>query len=135
MTIEEAIKILDPETRRETMREIPCFERIAADTEACKIAVAALRTQQAPAKLDRSRWEGCECCKDELYVKRHQYMRPVLAPLTPEQTLMDRITELTGIVYVKINNKFCPFCGHPLTEEAWAELERRINDGTNDVEM
>lgn len=23
--------------------------------------------------------------------------------------------------------KFCPMCGRPLTEEAWAELERRIN--------
>lgn len=28
-------------------------------------------------------------------------------------------------------NKFCPYCGKPQTEEAWAELERRIggNDG------
>lgn len=28
--------------------------------------------------------------------------------------------------------KFCPHCGHPLTEEAWAGLERRINGGTTD---
>lgn len=27
---------------------------------------------------------------------------------------------------------YCPGCGRPLTEEAWAELERRINDGTTD---
>ena len=27
---------------------------------------------------------------------------------------------------------FCPMCGRPLDEEAWAELERRINDGTAD---
>lgn len=29
---------------------------------------------------------------------------------------------------------FCPKCGKPLTEEAWTELERRIegNDGTTD---
>lgn len=24
---------------------------------------------------------------------------------------------------------FCPECGRPITEEAWAELERRISDG------
>ncbi len=27
---------------------------------------------------------------------------------------------------------YCPFCCRPLTEEAWSELERRINDGTAD---
>lgn len=57
MHIEEAIRILDPETRLETMRQIPFFERIDAGQEACKIAVAALRAQQ-PRPLDRSRWEG-----------------------------------------------------------------------------
>lgn len=30
------------------------------------------------------------------------------------------------------SRRFCPDCGRPLTEEAWAELERRINDGTTD---
>ena len=49
-----------------------------------------------PAKLDRSRWEGCRFC--------------------------------IGFW----NYGFCPECGRPLTEEAWAELERRINGGTAD---
>ena len=31
-----------------------------------------------------------------------------------------------------LNNFFCPYCGRPLTEAAWAELERRINGGTTD---
>ena len=48
MTIEEAIRILGPETRRETLREIPVFERIDVDQEACRIAVVALRAQQQP---------------------------------------------------------------------------------------
>lgn len=54
-----------------------------------------------PAKLDRSRWEGCEYCKETV----------------PKWYLW----------------KFCPDCGKPLTEEAWAELERRIggNDETS----
>lgn len=29
-------------------------------------------------------------------------------------------------------HQYCPECGRPQTEEAWAELERRINDGTVD---
>lgn len=46
MTTEEAIKILDPETRRETLKLVPVHERISADQEACRLAVAALRAQQ-----------------------------------------------------------------------------------------
>lgn len=30
------------------------------------------------------------------------------------------------------NYNFCPECGRPITEDAWAELERRINGGTID---
>lgn len=46
MTIEEAIRILDPETRRKTVKAKPVLERINADQEACRLAVAALRAQQ-----------------------------------------------------------------------------------------
>lgn len=67
--------------------------------EASQLAITALRAQQTPAKLDRSRWWGCETCKGGRY-RRGEY---------------------------------CPGCGRPLTEEAWAELERRINDGTIDL--
>ena len=83
----------------------------ALDTlvEAYGIAIRALHAQKdsnlveidqvKPAKLDRSRWEGCEYCKN--------------------------MSTLKG---------FCYSCGRPLTEEAWAELERKIggNDGTTD---
>ena len=46
MTREEAIRILDPETRRETLKEIPVFDRINTDQEACRLAVTALREQE-----------------------------------------------------------------------------------------
>lgn len=110
MTREEAIKILDPETRRETMREIPRFERVAADTEACNIAVSALRAQQIPAKLDRSRWDGCVVCN------------------------RCGVGGSIKLLCNAVKAEYCPFCGRPLTDEAWAELERRIggNDGTAD---
>ena len=61
MTTEEAIKILDPETRRETMKAIPVLERIDADQEACRLAIAALRAQQKAEKEEgRYRFYYCE---------------------------------------------------------------------------
>ena len=48
MTIDDAIKILDPETRRVTLRAIPVLERIDKDQEPCRLAVAALRRQEEP---------------------------------------------------------------------------------------
>lgn len=100
MTKEEAIRILDPKTRRETMRQIPVFERIEADQEACRVALSTLRAQQS-VKLDRSRWEGCDYCT---------------AGDSEFRYLLDKWGE----------DYYCPRCGRPLTEEAWAELERRI---------
>ena len=29
-------------------------------------------------------------------------------------------------LYAQFANKYCPSCGRPLTEEAWAELERKV---------
>lgn len=52
-----------------------------------------------PTKLDRSRWEGCELC-------------------------------IPGKSYLRFHgDRYCKSCGRPITEEAWAELERRINGG------
>ena len=68
----------------------------------------ALRAQQIPGKLDRSRWEGCGVCNG--------------CGVGGSNELLCSGEEA----------KYCPFCGCPLTEEAWAELERRINGGTTD---
>ena len=62
----------------------------AADTiETLLAELDDLRTQ--PAKLDRSRWEGCKWC-------------------------MGFCPEVTGDP--NWDYKFCPMCGRPLTEEA-----------------
>lgn len=76
--------------------------------EAIGIAVTALRGQRTPAKLDRRRWEGCVVCNG---------------------CGADGSREL---LCGGVNAKYCPFCGRPLTEEAWAELERRMNSGSTD---
>lgn len=68
---------------------------------AFEMAIDALRAQQTREKLDRSRWEGCKYCNDP------------------------SIGIWIGHLY-----KYCPYCVAPQNEEAWVELERRINDGT-----
>ena len=69
-------------------------------------AIAALRAQKAPARLDRRRWRMCRQCKPGGRLE------------------LDAYCEWS----------YCPYCGFPFTEEAWAELERKIggNDGKID---
>ena len=61
-----------------------------------------------PAHIDRSKWEFCLWCKDLQYLP-HEMCADVKMP--------------GGSA---IGASFCPSCGRPLTEEAWAELERRL---------
>lgn len=114
MTKDEAIRILDPETTAEALVEYEYYggfngktAMVNAVSDACEVAVAALREQKADNKLNRSRWEGCFLCKDA--------------------TCLYGDVCVSGTHYVGISEfDFCPNCGRPLTEEAWAELERKI---------
>lgn len=93
MTKEEAIAYLTP------IMEGRDYHQEGKDAAALKLAIDALRAQQTPAKLDRSRWEVDACCCKQI------------------------ITSRNWVVHGK---RYCPYCGRLLTEEAWAELERRI---------
>ena len=71
--------------------------------KALDVMIAEIQAKQEPVKLDRNGWKKCEWCKTY------------------------------GIGAVAFDGqKYCGYCGHPLTEEAWAELERRINGGKID---
>lgn len=50
--------------------------------EACRVAAAGLRAQ--PAKLDRSRWEGCECCQELFQMVLLEFCPACGKPLTEE---------------------------------------------------
>ena len=54
---------------------------------------------------------ACNFCNDELYIKTVQYIKPLLAPLTRAEELRQQLQDLTGEVYVRLPNKFCPICG------------------------
>ncbi len=65
MTREEAIKILELETRQEALSpylDRPMEKMLDAMIEASRMGASALRAQ--PAKLDRSRWKGCYTCNN-----------------------------------------------------------------------
>lgn len=123
MTNEEAIKVLI------LIRILDAYRL----EEAVNMAIVALRAQEdsnlveidqvRSAKLDRSRWEGCEMCSRTYRPPewngggRHDFR--------VSQNALFYHDSKYGWEGIEV--KFCPMCGRPLTEEAWAELERRIN--------
>ncbi len=123
MTNEEAIEIFEG---IDELGGISMFYQMGAKVgsitvhgikEAGKVAITALCAQQTPATLDRSRWEGCYTCNNIPGI------------------MLGEITMCIGKRILTTEShefKFCPECGRPLTEAAWAALERRINGGAAD---
>lgn len=119
MTREEALK-----NREE------CLEYLEGRPLAASVCVEAVRwpaLRAYPARLDRSRWEGCEYCRAD----REGYSTCFRDVNGRPRRMYIPEGEAAIVVPGKYNHKFyipikyCPFCGCPLTEEAWAELERR----------
>lgn len=57
-----------------------------------------------PSHIDREAWKECPWCKSEYTIIDDDFGQPVHPKMI----------------------KFCWNCGRPLTEEAWAELEKRL---------
>lgn len=81
------------------------------------MAVSALCARPSPAKLDRRRWEGCEYCLEDKDL------------MTLTLDVPDEVEIPSDRVGFRWNEepRYCPICGRPLTEEAWAVLERRLS--------
>ena len=47
----------------------------------------------------------------DLYIRTIQIMKPCMMPITIEQELEDKLTEVTGYAYLKFNPVYCPICG------------------------
>lgn len=73
-----------------------------------------------PAHIDRSKWEPCAVCENKTC--RTCINAGVVSYGDP--CCECDVTASGGSYYEHSN--FCPHCGRPLTEEAWAELERRV---------
>lgn len=89
------------------------------------VALAEVPTAcSGPAKLNRSRWEGCEDCGGE--------ERCGICKFRGDYAECESDFLYPCSHFVPFG--FCKTCGRPLTEAAWAELERKIGgtDGTSD---
>lgn len=67
-----------------------------------------------PAHIDREAWEPCKLCGGAKYVYGHA------SAVAPNGDKGQIETEVEG------DFDYCPECGRPQTEDAWAELEKRI---------
>lgn len=54
---------------------------------------------------------GCSYCNTDIYIKVEVFTKPILAPLTYEQELREKLVEMTGETYVHLQKNFCPMCG------------------------
>ena len=78
------------------------------------------------AKIDREKWKPCELCKriDEV---DPCYKDGCFRKNAPECDFRcDKFLDWRADRKKLTGAAFCPECGRPLTEEAWAELEKRI---------
>lgn len=100
MTREDAIKVLILCDKKPNWKYTEGMIKTAQE-----VAAAIVIGQKQPAKLDRGRWDGCDTCKNPIFA-----------------------TCCSGLLNEPVN--YCPSFGKPLTEEAWAEPERRT--GQND---
>ena len=66
------------------------------------------------AHIDREKWEPCDACSNAKHIVG-------LALAIMDDGSDHRIDTKMNCEY-----SFCPNCGRPLTDEAWAELERRV---------
>ena len=57
---------------------------------------------------------ACNFCKADLYIKTVQYTKPLLAPLTRAEELRQELLDLTGEVYLQIQNEYCAMCGEKI---------------------
>lgn len=122
MTREEAIERISDHMEVHKIGEYPHIKLAVA----LNMALNALRAHQPPAKLDRSRWGWCHACENEcceLCIYEYSDMGE-----PPCSSCINGNMELTNYK----PKPFCAKCGRPLTEEAWAELEGRINGWTID---
>ena len=59
----------------------------------------------------KQRIARCGLCTATVYIKVRRNMKPVLAPITYEQELRDKLLDITGEEYVALSGGFCPGCG------------------------
>lgn len=116
MTSEETIRDLADTLQEAHSEALRALRELRAQHDVKGVEIKAVK----PAKLDRSLWEGCDYCNDP------SPNRDCVLPDGTEQFLCSRNGAFEDCCINERSIRFCPMCGKPLKEKAWAELERRI---------
>lgn len=66
---------------------------------------------------------ACNFCKSDLYIKTVQYTKPLLAPLTKSEELRQELFDLTGEVYLQIQNEYCAMCGEKIVKNKKGDIK------------
>lgn len=125
MTNEEAIDILQEE--HDWVQE-PYYviKAIEMAVSALRMAVAKNETTTQPDHIDREAWTGCQLCK-RLGEKDPCYKDGCFKKSYPACDFRcDKFLDWRADRKKLEGSSFCPWCGRPLTPEAWAELEKRL---------
>lgn len=88
-----------------------------------------------PVHIDRKKWEPCECCREPIGAE--PYAKEKYPGICDFEVILDggdeiavnaynHYTPVTEEVCFSFSVSFCPKCGRPLTDQAWAELEKRL---------
>ena len=88
-----------------------------------------------PAHIAREKWEPCECCREPIGAE--PYAKEKYPEICDFEVILDGGDEITVNAYnhytpvteevcFSFPVSFCPKCGRPLTEQAWAEMEKRM---------
>lgn len=111
MTREEAIRILDPETTREALAEIEYYNgfsgkaaAVQAVTDACVLAVTALREQE-------EREKGCEYCNED-----SEGYRKMIGSFSITNPFHGNVWNIETCHCKPRQIYFCPMCGRMMTE-------------------
>ena len=60
---------------------------------------------------------ACNFCNAPIYFKTVQYTAPLLAPVTRAEELRQELANITGEIYLPLQNLYCPMCGEKRSEQ------------------
>lgn len=119
----------------EQLRKVPHGK--IKDSTLQSICDRANEVAQPPAHIDREAWEKpCDMCGGKTTLYQHTNTTKLFMNTFGEASTL--VTECMAcppyadccMKGISANSafkiKFCPECGRPLTDEAWAELEKRL---------
>lgn len=62
--------------------------------------------------------DKCYFCDCIIYVKTVRHYKSLLAPLTIEEELRQKLEDMTGEAFLPVEHLYCPMCGKKIKREA-----------------